>query len=47
MKYLVTQTVKFSKVIEADSKQEAIDNFFMLDADTEQVKIIAKKITTK
>jgi len=44
MKFLVTQTVKFSKIIEADNKQEAIDNFYMLDAETEQVKITAKKV---
>ena len=42
MKFLVTQTVKFSKIIDADSKQDAIDNFYMLDAETEQVKITAK-----
>ena len=41
-KYLVERTVKFSKVIEANSKREAIEEFGDWNANQELIKETAK-----
>jgi hypothetical protein len=43
-KWIVKEVVEFSKVIEADTKEEALAEFGNLNADTRQIKITAKKL---
>lgn len=42
MKWLVKEVVEFSKVIEADTEHEAIEDFGELNANTRQLRIKAR-----
>ena len=44
MKYLVTRVVRFTKTVEAGTKQQALENFGDLGADSYTVSYFARKV---
>ena len=44
MKWIVKELVEFTKEVEAETKEEALEEYGNLNADTRQIKITAKAV---